>query len=75
MVFFFFMKKRLMYKAIQSTIAPDAMHVVSRRIVAKSDGQVRQRITQRGEINFIAGWSRSSQHATIRYITFILIVT
>ncbi|KYN17848.1 putative phospholipid-transporting ATPase VA [Trachymyrmex cornetzi] len=59
---------RLMYKAIQSTIAPDAMHVVSRRIVAKSDGQVRrQRISsQRGEINFIAGWSRSSQHATIR---------
>ncbi|XP_018341958.1 PREDICTED: probable phospholipid-transporting ATPase VD isoform X1 [Trachymyrmex septentrionalis] len=59
---------RLMYKAIQSTITPDAMHVVSRRIVAKSDGQVRrQRISsQRGEINFIAGWSRSSQHATIR---------
>ncbi|KAG5316963.1 AT10A ATPase, partial [Acromyrmex heyeri] len=59
---------RLMYKAIQSTIAPDAMHVVSRRIVAKSDGQVRrQRISnERGDINFIAGWSRSSQHATIR---------
>ncbi|KAG5345490.1 AT10A ATPase, partial [Acromyrmex charruanus] len=59
---------RLMYKAIQSTIAPDAMHVVSRRIIAKSDGQVRrQRISnERGDINFIAGWSRSSQHATIR---------
>ncbi|EGI67516.1 Putative phospholipid-transporting ATPase VA [Acromyrmex echinatior] len=59
---------RLMYKAIQSTIAPDAMHIVSRRIVAKSDSQVRrQRISnQRGDINFIAGWSRSSQHATIR---------
>lgn len=46
------------------------MHVVSRRIAAKSDSQVRrQRISsQRGEVNFIAGWSRSSQHATIRYI-------
>ncbi|KAG5313503.1 AT10A ATPase, partial [Acromyrmex insinuator] len=63
---------RLMYKAIQSTIAPDAMHIVSRRIVAKSDSQVRrQRISnQRGDINFIAGWSRSSQHATIRYIIY-----
>lgn len=46
------------------------MHVVSRRIAAKSDDQVRrQRVSsQRGEVNFIAGWSRSSQHATIRYI-------
>ncbi|KAL0102090.1 hypothetical protein PUN28_018559 [Cardiocondyla obscurior] len=59
---------RLVYKAIQSTIAPDNMHVVSRLIATKSDNQVRrQRISsQRSEVNFIAGWSRSSQHATIR---------
>ncbi|XP_072757293.1 phospholipid-transporting ATPase VD isoform X2 [Anoplolepis gracilipes] len=59
---------RLIYKAIQSTIAPDAMQVVSQQIAAKSSSQVRrQRISsQRGEVNFIAGWSRSSQHATIR---------
>lgn len=68
-----FYDQRLVYKAIQSTIAPDAMHVVSRRIAAKSDGQVRQQriSSQRGEVNFIAGWSRSSQHATIRYISSI----
>ncbi|XP_018406584.1 PREDICTED: probable phospholipid-transporting ATPase VA [Cyphomyrmex costatus] len=59
---------RLVYKAIQSTITPDAMHIVTRQVATKSDGQIRrQRISsQRGEINFIAGWSRSSQHATIR---------
>ncbi|XP_029171036.1 probable phospholipid-transporting ATPase VD [Nylanderia fulva] len=58
---------RLVYKAIRSTIAPDAIQVVS-QIAAKSGSQVRrQRISsQRGEVNFIAGWSRSSQHATIR---------
>ncbi|KAL6259171.1 hypothetical protein P5V15_009092 [Pogonomyrmex californicus] len=59
---------RLVYKAIQSTIVPDSMHIVSQRIDAKSDDQIlRQRISsQRDEVNFIAGWSRSSQHATIR---------
>lgn len=58
---------RLVYKAIQSTIAPDAIQVVSQQIVAKSGNQIRrQRISQRGDVNFIAGWSRSSQHATIR---------
>ncbi|XP_011262900.1 probable phospholipid-transporting ATPase VD [Camponotus floridanus] len=59
---------RLVYKAIQSTIAPDAIQVISQQIVAKGGNQIRrQRISsQRGEINFIAGWSRSSQHATIR---------
>ncbi|XP_024882501.1 probable phospholipid-transporting ATPase VD [Temnothorax curvispinosus] len=59
---------RLVYRAIQSTVAPDAIHVVSRRIAAKSDSQDRRQRnrSQRGEVNFIAGWSRSSQHATIR---------
>ncbi|KAL6438052.1 hypothetical protein ACFW04_004365 [Cataglyphis niger] len=59
---------RLVYKAIQSTIAPDAIQIVSQQIAAKSGSQIRrQRISsQRGEVNFIAGWSRSSQHATIR---------
>lgn len=64
-----FYNQRLVYKAVQSTIAPDAMHVVSRRIAAKNGPIRQQRISsQRGEVNFIAGWSRSSQHATIRYI-------
>jgi len=56
------------YKAIQSTIAPDAMHIVSRRIVVKSDDQIRRKRinSQRSKVNFIAGWSRSSQNATIR---------
>jgi len=46
------------------------MQVVSRQVAAKNSSPVRrQRISnQRGEVNFIAGWSRSSQHATIRYI-------
>ncbi|CAL1688801.1 unnamed protein product, partial [Lasius platythorax] len=59
---------RLVYKAIRSTIAPDAIQVISQQIVVKSGSQVRrQRISsQRGEVNFIAGWSRTSQHATIR---------
>jgi hypothetical protein len=47
------------------------MQIVSQQITTKSsNGHVRrQRISsQRGEVNLIAGWSRSSQHATIRYI-------
>lgn len=66
----FLMNFRLVYKAIRSTIAPEAMQVVSGQIAAKSGSPVRrQRISnQRGEVNFIAGWSRSSQHATIRYV-------
>lgn len=30
-------------------------------------GSHRQRIAERRENSFIAGWSRSTQHATIRY--------
>lgn len=30
-------------------------------------GNHRQRIAERRENSFIAGWSRSTQHATIRY--------
>ncbi|XP_020278795.1 probable phospholipid-transporting ATPase VD isoform X2 [Pseudomyrmex gracilis] len=58
---------RFVYKAIRSTVAPNAVQIVSQQITAKSGGQVRrQRISnQRSEVNFIAGWSRSSQHATI----------
>lgn len=60
--------RRLVCKAI-IIVAPSATQVVSFNIAAKNNTQVhRQRISQRGEANFIAGWSRSSQHATIRYI-------
>ncbi|EFN84690.1 Probable phospholipid-transporting ATPase VD [Harpegnathos saltator] len=63
---------RLIYKAV-AVIAPGTMQIVSLNIAAKSGTQVRrQRISQRGEVNFIAGWSRSSQHATIRYILITL---
>ena len=31
-----------------------------------------ERITGRGDGDLVAGWSRSTQHATIRYYTFIL---
>ncbi|EZA53782.1 hypothetical protein DMN91_011800 [Ooceraea biroi] len=58
---------RLVYRAIQSTVAPDTMQIISRQIARKNDNVRRQRInSQRGEVNLIAGWSRSSQHATIR---------
>ncbi|XP_025162528.1 probable phospholipid-transporting ATPase VA, partial [Harpegnathos saltator] len=61
---------RLIYKAV-AVIAPGTMQIVSLNIAAKSGTQVRrQRISQRGEVNFIAGWSRSSQHATIRPGTY-----
>ncbi|XP_014470184.1 PREDICTED: probable phospholipid-transporting ATPase VD [Dinoponera quadriceps] len=60
---------RLVCKAV-SVVAPSTMQIVSLNVTAKSGLQVRQRISQRGEINFIAGWSRSSQHATIRPDTY-----
>lgn len=67
----FLRRRRLVYRAIQSTITPDTMQIVSRQINTKNDnGHVRrQHISgQGGEMNLIAGWSRSSQHATIRCI-------
>lgn len=36
-------------------------------------GSHRQRIAERSENSFIAGWSRSTQHATIRYIVILYV--
>lgn len=35
--------------------------------VLSKSGKHRQRIAERSENSFVAGWSRSTQHATIRY--------
>ncbi|XP_029054624.1 phospholipid-transporting ATPase VA [Osmia bicornis bicornis] len=56
---------RLFYKTIKSTISPDLMQSATLNAPLKS-GSRRQRIAERSENNFIAGWSRSTQHATIR---------
>lgn len=58
---------RLFYKTIKSTISPDLMQSATLNAPLKS-GSRRQRIAERSENNFIAGWSRSTQHATIRYV-------
>ncbi|XP_076676070.1 phospholipid-transporting ATPase VD isoform X2 [Andrena cerasifolii] len=56
---------RLLYKTIKSTTSPDLIHSATFKVPSKS-GSHRQRIAERSETNFIAGWSRSTQHATIR---------
>lgn len=57
---------RLLYKTIKSTTSPDLIHSATFKVPSKS-GSHRQRIAERSETNFIAGWSRSTQHATIRW--------
>lgn len=58
---------RLFYKTIKSTINPDFMQSAMFNASKPSkSGSHRQRIAERRENSFIAGWSRSTQHATIR---------
>ncbi|XP_076640988.1 phospholipid-transporting ATPase VD isoform X2 [Halictus rubicundus] len=56
---------RLLYKTIMCTVSPDLAQNASFKAPLKT-GSHRQRIAERSENNFIAGWSRSTQHATIR---------
>ncbi|XP_068972085.1 phospholipid-transporting ATPase VD isoform X1 [Bombus flavifrons] len=56
---------KLFCRTIKSTIAPDFMQSATLNAPSKS-GSHRQRIAERSENSFIAGWSRSTQHATIR---------
>ncbi|XP_017884202.1 probable phospholipid-transporting ATPase VD isoform X1 [Ceratina calcarata] len=56
---------RLFYRTVMTTITPDLMQSAALNAPSKSGGH-RQRIAERSENNFIAGWSRSTQHATIR---------
>lgn len=56
---------RLLYKTIKSTVSPDLIHCATFKVPPKG-GNHRQRIAESSENNFIAGWSRSTQHATIR---------
>ncbi|XP_054000747.1 phospholipid-transporting ATPase VD [Hylaeus anthracinus] len=56
---------RLLYKTIQTTLSPDLTQSATFKVASKS-GSHRQRIAERSGNNFIAGWSRSTQHATIR---------
>ncbi|KOC66842.1 putative phospholipid-transporting ATPase VD [Habropoda laboriosa] len=56
---------RLLFKTIKSTISPDLTQSATINAPSKSSSH-RQRIAERSESNFIAGWSRSTQHATIR---------
>ncbi|XP_015433968.1 PREDICTED: probable phospholipid-transporting ATPase VD isoform X2 [Dufourea novaeangliae] len=55
---------RLLYKTIKWTISPDLTQTATFKVQSKT-GSHRQRIAERSENNFIAGWSRSTQHATI----------
>lgn len=55
---------RLAYKSARSTLVPDMIQRAT-LAVSKTQGR-RQRIAERGNSSFIAGWSRSTQHATIR---------
>ncbi|CAK9825826.1 Probable phospholipid-transporting ATPase 7 [Anthophora retusa] len=57
---------RLLFKTIMSTISPDLTESATFNAPSKSNSSHRQRIAERSENNFIAGWSRSTQHATIR---------
>ncbi|XP_066603697.1 phospholipid-transporting ATPase VD [Prorops nasuta] len=56
---------RLTYKAAKSTIAPDIIQYTAFEASSsiRSHGQ---RISGEGEASFIADWSRTTQHATIR---------
>ncbi|CAL7937067.1 unnamed protein product [Xylocopa violacea] len=56
---------RLFYKTVKSTITPDIIQSAAFSAPSKS-GSHRQRIAERSGNSFIAGWSRSTQHATIR---------
>ncbi|XP_076176147.1 phospholipid-transporting ATPase VD isoform X2 [Ptiloglossa arizonensis] len=56
---------RLLYKTIKSTLCPDLAQSATFKVSSKS-GSHRQRIAERSENSFIAGWSRSTQNATIR---------
>nr|XP_033341873.1 probable phospholipid-transporting ATPase VA [Megalopta genalis] len=56
---------RLLYKTIKSTVSPDFAQNATFKAPLKA-GSHRQRIAERSGNNFIAGWSRSTQHATIR---------
>lgn len=56
---------KLFYKTVKSTITPDLVQSATFNAPSKS-GSHRQRIAERSENSFIAGWSRSTQHATIR---------
>ncbi|XP_043253497.1 phospholipid-transporting ATPase VD [Colletes gigas] len=56
---------RLLHKTIKSTLYPDLTQSATFKVPLKT-GSHRQRIAERSENNFIAGWSRSTQHATIR---------
>lgn len=66
MQFLLFFVRRLFYKTMKSTITPDLVQSATFNAPSKS-GSHRQRIAERSENSFIAGWSRSTQHATIRY--------
>ncbi|XP_046430258.1 phospholipid-transporting ATPase VD isoform X1 [Neodiprion fabricii] len=57
------MLPRLVYRAVKTTVAPDVIQQAILESSAKN--RQRQRIAGRGEV-LVAGWSRSTQHATIR---------
>ncbi|KAK9300211.1 hypothetical protein QLX08_006987 [Tetragonisca angustula] len=56
---------KLFYKTVKSTITPDLVQSAKFNAPSKT-GSHRQRIAERSENSFIAGWSRSTQHVTIR---------
>ncbi|XP_063979649.1 phospholipid-transporting ATPase VA isoform X1 [Diachasmimorpha longicaudata] len=64
---------RLVYKAVKNTVTPDMIQRAKLRYRMKRSRQsdeCRQGITGRGERGLVAGWSRSTQHATIRPGTY-----
>lgn len=52
-----------MYRAVRATVAPDMIQ----RTVRERAMPIRERIQERSNSDLVAGWSRSTQHATIRY--------
>jgi phospholipid-translocating ATPase len=57
---------RIIYKSIRNTISPDIIQRASVAYLEKTGRLSNQIIVGSGNNGLVAGWSRSTQHATIR---------